>query len=482
MLYFQNNFLIECKNNDKSLRPRRNTGEAISIITNGLLRRFAPRNGNLSENVYGKQSKGRRAVLPNALLRATEGSAAISFLKSILRASFLIFLCMGLFNAFPSHADESPVFQRLAPGDYPKFEDDLNLDQLAHAITASIEYFNKQSPLTNIGFGEDTYSTRHLAKSLQTFLSFIQTHSSTDELQEFIYQRYYVYAYIKDWPKEANPVDMLFTGYYEPMLNGSRQKTDKFKYPVYSRPKDLVTFDLADFSNAGVSEKVVGRYTGDSVVPYFSRQEISGTDILNSVAPPIAWVDDPVDLFFLHIQGSGKIALDDGAVINVHYLISNGCPYKSVGKYLIEKNKLSKEEVSMQTIRSYLRAHPHEMDEIFNYNPRYVFFEEVAAGPMGCFNIELAPGRSIALDKKQYPPATLAFIQAQKPVAADDGAISAWADFSRFVMNQDTGSAISGPARADIFWGSGQYAEFAAGLMKQPGRLYFLVLNPFFSD
>jgi membrane-bound lytic murein transglycosylase A len=386
-----------------------------------------------------------------------------------------IFIFGFFFWTVSSYAGDLIDFQRLLPEDYPQFEDDLSFDRLAESIQGSIDYFDKQSTLTTISFGEDQYSPRYLARSLQDFQAFIRRHPSADELSEYILKNCYVYACVQ----AQKPVEVLFTGYYEPMMDGSRTQSSQFKYPVYGRPSDLVTFTLADFSSTCPPEKAIGRYAGGAVVPYYSRQEIDESNVLEGKAQTIAWVDDPVDLFFLHVQGSGKIRIDGNELINVHYLISNGHPYQSIGKYLIDKGRLAKEEVSMQSIRSYLRAHSDEMNEIFNYNPRYVFFEEVDAGPMGCFNISLTPGRSIALDRKQYPAAALAFIQTQKPVAANDGFIAKWVYFSRFVINQDTGSAIAGPARADIFWGNDEYAEFAAGYMKHPGRLYFLVLNPF---
>jgi membrane-bound lytic murein transglycosylase A len=396
--------------------------------------------------------------------------------RSLIRWFFLSIFIFGIFFwTGSSYADDLIGFQRLLPEDYPPFEDDLNYDRLADSIQGSIDYFGKQSTQTTISFGEDQYSPRHLAQSLQDFLALIRRHPSADELSEYILKNFYVYAGVQ----AQKPVEVLFTGYYEPMMDGSRTQSSQFKYPIYGRPSDLMTFNLADFSCNCPSEKAIGRYAGGSIVPYYSRQEIDKSNVLQGKAQTIAWVDDPVDLFFLHVQGSGKICLENHDIINVHYLISNGHPYQSIGKYLIDKGRLAKEEVSMQSIRSYLRAHPDEMNETFNYNPRYVFFEEVDAGPIGCFNIELTPGRSIALDRKQYPAAALAFIQAQKPVASDDGSIEKWTDFSRFVMNQDTGGAIAGPARADIFWGNDEYAELAAGYMKHPGRLYFLVLKPF---
>ena len=172
--------------------------------------------------------------------------------------------------------------------------------------------------------------------------------------------------------------------------------------------------------------------------------------------------------------------LNDGGVLNVHYNSSNGRPYRSIGNLLIRENKIPKALMSMQKIRAYLRAHPEEVERIFNYNPSYVFFSLEKDGPYGAIRAKLTPGRSIAVDRKIFPMAGIAFIQTQKPVADPNGSgeISEWVPFSRFVSSQDTGGAIKGPGRADVFWGSGAYAEMAAGHLKHPGALYFLVLKP----
>ncbi len=185
-----------------------------------------------------------------------------------------------------------------------------------------------------------------------------------------------------------------------------------------------------------------------------------------------------MDLFFLHIQGSGKILLDQGKTVNVHYHVANGHPYKSIGKVLIDQGKIPKAEISMQAIRAYLKSHPEEQEAILNANPSYVFFKTETDGPLGNLNVPLTPGRSIAVDKKIFPPAALMYIQTQKPVMTEAGQLGAWEEFGRFALNQDTGGAITGPARADIFWGNGPYAELAAGHLQHRGDMYFLILKP----
>ena len=169
--------------------------------------------------------------------------------------------------------------------------------------------------------------------------------------------------------------------------------------------------------------------------------------------------------------------MDGGTPVHVHYHTTNGHPYKSIGALLIREGKVAREEMSMQKIRSYLQEHPDEVDDVLNYNPSYVFFMLDKEGPFGCYATKVTAGRSVALEKRIFPAAAVGFMTSQKPVVDDAGNISKWIDFSRFVLNQDTGGAIKGPGRADLFWGDGPYAEIAAGHMQHPGELYFLVLK-----
>ena len=167
-----------------------------------------------------------------------------------------------------------------------------------------------------------------------------------------------------------------------------------------------------------------------------------------------------------------------GPAINVHYHASNGRPYRSIGKLLIDEGKIERERMSMQAIRSYLKENPSELEAVLNYNPSYVFFKVETDGPFGYLDVKLTPGRSIALDSKLFPPAALAFMETKLPLVGGDGHIDKWSACTRFVLNQDTGGAIRGPGRADLFWGDGPYAEIAAGFMQHHGSLYFIVLKP----
>ncbi len=363
---------------------------------------------------------------------------------------------------------------KIPSGDYPQFSDDMVYDGLEHAILQSISYLNRIPADRTFRFGKDVFDTAHMIRSLEHFLNFIQTKPLKKQLRRYIVSNYTVYKSVGG--RESGEV--LFTGYYEPFLDGRLEKSADYRFPIYARPNDLTTVNLSLFNPRYIEETIVGRYTNQTVVPYYDRKEIQQDGILQGKAKPIAWLRDPVDLFFLQIQGSGKIYLDKGGIMNVHYHASNGRPYRSIGKLLIDQGKVHRSEMSMQKIRAYLHDHPEEMEAVLNYNPSYVFFKTEKDGPLGCLEVKLTPGRSMALDRRIFPLSGLSFIETQKPVVDGAGQIHDWVDFSRFVLNHDTGGAIKGPGRADLFWGNGAYAEIAAGHMQHTGNLYFLILKP----
>ncbi|MDX2440055.1 MAG: MltA domain-containing protein [Desulfobacterales bacterium] len=362
---------------------------------------------------------------------------------------------------------------RLSTSSHPKFSDDMLYDGLEHSILKSIEYLKKISSDRTFKFADDYYTASHMIRSFEYFLSFIQTRPSKKDLEYFIKSNYLVY---QSAGRDSRG-EVLFTGYYEPLLEGSLNRDAEFNIPVLTLPDDLIEIDLAPFSEKFKGEKITGRLTNRTVVPYYDRREISQGMILDGKSRQLAWLKDPVDLLFLQIQGSGRIYLDTGDTINVHYHGKNGQPYRSIGKLLIDTDKIPRSEMSMQKIREYLNNHPEEIEDVLNYNPSYVFFKLEEDGPLGCLNVKLTPGRSIALDRRIFTLPSLAFIETKKPLINADGKIHEWTDFSRFVSSQDTGGAIRGPGRVDLFWGNGKYARIAAGHMKHTGKLYFLVLK-----
>jgi membrane-bound lytic murein transglycosylase A len=274
----------------------------------------------------------------------------------------------------------------------------------------------------------------------------------------------------------AGAGDGLITGYYEPLLSGSIVRTERFRYPLYRRPDDLLFIDLGDLYPELQGKRYRGRLKGNRVVPYYSRAEITDppgrkqklmTDALSG--QEIAWVDDPVALFFLEIQGSGRVQLPDGRLLHVGFADQNGHPYVAIGRTLVETGALTLEEATLPGIRAWLAAHPDEARKVLNSNPSYVFFtvrEGAAPGPVGALNVPLWPERSIAVDPAFIPLGSPVWLDTTLP---DD---KFPVTFRRLEFALDTGGAIRGPARADLFFGFGEQAERLAGSMRQRGKMY----------
>jgi membrane-bound lytic murein transglycosylase A len=395
--------------------------------------------------------------------------------RSSFKVAVLVILGITLLSLFCGGCPAKIQYPlvKLSPSSHPRFSDDLLYDGLEHSILKSIEYLDKIPPDRTFQFEENYFTAAHMIRSFEHFLNFIQTKPTNKALNQFIKSHYLVYQSTGRNRKE----EVLFTGYYEPFFEGSLNQNAEYNIPVLAIPDDLIQIDLTPFAEKYRGEKIVARLTNRTAIPYFDRREISEGKMIEGKFRQLAWLKDPVDLFFLQIQGSGRIYLDNGDSINVHYHATNGRPYRSIGKLLIDTEKIPRSEMSMQKIREYLNDHPEEIDDVLNYNPSYVFFKLEEDSPLGSLNVKLTPGRSIALDRRIFPLPSLAFITAKKPLVSASGQIREWTDFSRFVSSQDTGGAIRGPGRADLFWGNGEYAQIAAGYMQHTGKLYFLVLK-----
>jgi membrane-bound lytic murein transglycosylase A len=293
--------------------------------------------------------------------------------------------CMPYIKAPP----REKAMQRISSFAYPAFSDDLDYESLAYSISQSLAYLQKIPPDRIFVFGEDRFDTADMIRSLEVFQEYIQNNPSGSELGDFIRSNYRIYrAAGRDGRGEV-----LYTGYYEPHLQGCLHKSPECRFPIYARPNDLITIDLSPFAEKYEGEQIIGRYTDETVVPYYDRKEIDNDGALEDKAEVIAWVKDSVDIFFLQIQGSGKVYLDNGQVINVHYHTTNGRPYRSIGKLLIDEEKIPADQMSMQKIRAYLQEHPEEVETVLNYNPSYVFFKTEPDGPLGNINVKLTPGR-----------------------------------------------------------------------------------------
>jgi membrane-bound lytic murein transglycosylase A len=276
-------------------------------------------------------------------------------------------------------------------------------------------------------------------------------------------------------------VQGLATGYYEPLLRGSRRKEGPYRYPIYAAPEDLLIVDLAEVNPELKHLRLRGRLDGRRVVPYYPRAEIErGLPAL--AGKELLWVDDPVDLFFLQIQGSGRVRLATGELVRVGYADQNGQPYKSIGRYLVEQGELKLEQASMQGIKAWGTANPAKLDALLNQNPSYVFFRELpkadvqasatagpltTGGPVGALGVALTPERSIAVDPLHIPLGAPVFLATTWPNSTQP--------LERLVLAQDTGGAIRGAVRADYFWGFGDAAGLQAGRMRQSAKMWVLL-------
>ncbi len=373
----------------------------------------------------------------------------------------------------PPPPKEVPPLAAVAAGELPDFRDDLDRESLVRAVRKSLEYLSRVPERTPYRMGERRITAREMKESLQAFLEIVEGSDSPDSIGKSVRESFDVYR-ASGSPSSGK---VIYTGYYLPVLKGSLRKTEPYRYPIYRKPEDSVIVQLGKFREKYKNERLIGRVENGELLPYYSREEIDGVGVLENRGLEIAWFADPVDIFFLHIQGSGMICLPDGECFLVSYAQSNGRSYRSIGRLLIDSGKASRENMSMQGIKKYLREHPEETRDILNYNESYVFFRTVEEGPVGSIGVALTGGRSIATDQTIFPRGALAFVKTRKPLIAPGGEIRSWAPFSRFVLNQDTGGAITGPGRVDLFCGKGRDAEIMAGHLREEGELYFLILK-----
>lgn len=266
-------------------------------------------------------------------------------------------------------------------------------------------------------------------------------------------------------PREARDTGLL-TGYFEPQLRGSRRHLPGFDTPLYSPPDDLLTVDLGSLYPELKGRRVRGRLSGKTVVPYFTRAQLAADPAL--AGHELVWIDDALDAFLLEVQGSGRVQLDDGTVIRLAYADQNGQPYRAIGRYLVSQGALTVEHADIPGIRAWLAAHPQRLHEVLDANPSVVFFQEQPlgdpqAGPRGAQGVPLREGRSIAVDPAYLPLGTPVYLATTGP-----------APLQRLVIAQDSGGAISGAPRADLFCGAGESAAALAGTLRAQARFWVL--------
>jgi membrane-bound lytic murein transglycosylase A len=347
------------------------------------------------------------------------------------------------------------------------FADDLDVASLDLAIERSLHYFDSSGRNNVYRIADRLISTQQMKESLLAFRQIIKDGGNPADKKKMINQKFNIYRA----KGQDGSGGVLFTGYYEPLLEGSLTPTAKYKYPLYMPPPNLLAKKM---SQQGAK---IERFNGSEPASYYSRWEIDADKVLQGKGLELVWVSDPVDLFFLHIQGSGKIKLEDGKMVTVSATLSNGRPFRSVTKYMLERGIISGRDSSYHNVKRILKGKSdHDLYTILGYNERYIFFRFVDKDPIGSLGEPVTPGRTIATDPDAFPEGALAFIRLSKHVLDQEGNLTNQrVSFSRFVLNQDKGSAIKGPGRVDLFCGFGENAESIAGTLKEKGELYFLI-------
>jgi membrane-bound lytic murein transglycosylase A len=349
-----------------------------------------------------------------------------------------------------------------------ELRDDGSPAALRAAIAESLTWLDTRPAEDKLVFGKREVPAGELRAALQRLHSRLTDDLSPGQLAARVLEDFE--------PLEAAGGEdgrVLFTGYYEPIIEASLTRTGEYATPILGPPNDLIEVPLEPFAERFKAEKVFGRLEGRRVVPYWNRGEIRGGKLAGRDLE-LAWAKDPVALFFVEVQGSGALRLPDGSERRIGYAASNGRPYRSIGSLLIQEGVIPRETMSMQALRSWLAANPSQCNRVLDFNESYVFFRFLDTAAVGSLGRPVTPGRSIATDARLFPKGALAFIQTERPVATGSGTVE-WRPLSRFMLNQDTGGAIRGAGRVDVFWGRGPEAELAAGMMKQKGRLVFLV-------
>lgn len=403
----------------------------------------------------------------------------------VLSAVFLLFLYLSCERPPEIPGPES---MRAVPA-FPEMDDDLFPEGLKESIGASVEKLLRKKN-SRLVFGQKTVSAGDYALALGYLLAKLEAGVTKDDFIKDVRENFDFYGFPgKPWGK------VFITSYFSPVLPASRARTAEHTQPLYGVPDDLVRLNMDRFVERferfsfleddkvvrGKLRHLYGRVAPGNpggmseFVPYYSRSEIDSRGKLRGKRLEIAWVD-PVDAFFLQIQGSGKIRFPDGEERVIGYAAQNGHDYVAIGKFLLEW--IPKEKMSLWAIESHLRSLSYaERMGVLYKNPSYIFFRKLPGRPQTSFGTEVVDGRTIATDSIFFPKGALAFMEFERPVFETSSSVepSQWEPVSRFVVNHDSGGAIKGARRADLFWGEGKDASRHAGVMKNWGKFFYLV-------
>lgn len=354
-----------------------------------------------------------------------------------------------------SHSEAHPELTLVHFADLSGWTDDDQSKSMA-AFAKSCVRIMKVTANTMFGFGSTYRDWQEVCRNLPDPATISPVSART------YFERWFTPYLVEDQSRKG-----LFTGYYEPTLHGSRVRKGEFQTPLRARPSDLVMVNLGEFRPELKGQRIAGRVVSGQLKPYEDRAEIEAGKLPVAMDRTLYWVDNSIDAFFLHIQGSGVVVLPDGTAQRIGYDGQNGYPYTAIGKELVARGVLDKDKVSMQSIRDWLAQHPEDAAHVMQKNQSYVFFKKLdTGGPVGAEGVVLTPERSLAVDHTVWPYGLPVFVSATDPVQPRP--------LEKLLIAQDTGGAITGSIRGDFFWGYGDDAAHRAGLMKSEGRMWVL--------
>ena len=358
--------------------------------------------------------------------------------------------------------------------DLKSFTDDMDPTSLQLAIHNQLEVMYEQDPASPIRLGDFTLTRSRLIETLEAFRKLLQKNISQEDFDKKVYEEFLLYRVGNGKDKKV-----LFTGYYRPVIPASPVPSPRYRFPIYKMPgKDFhMAGTQLDIRLAGSKIGIKQILQNKSAKNWRSltREEIDRKGALSNRGLEVAWLENELERYFLHIQGSGVLEFPGGTRQGVRYQGSNKYSYNGIGKLMIRDGVITTGEGSMQGIKKYFANNPQNISKYLNQNKRYIFFSLSDEGAIGSGGAELVGGRSIATDKSIYPAGGLVFVKIRKPVLNANNKIKSWEQISRFVIDQDTGNAIRGKARADLYFGTGQKAGAMAGHYHEKGEVYYLI-------
>jgi membrane-bound lytic murein transglycosylase A len=370
------------------------------------------------------------------------------------RAIVGIWLGIALLGTGLREASASADFplRPVAEREMPALLDVGDYASLREAIIQSLAWLTRRPPRSAFVVGSRTITASEQARALERVLEFLADDPAPDLLEAFLLEEFDVMRSVG-----GGDGTMLVTGYHEVTIDAALERSAEYHVPILAPPADLSGHSAVAASFPTRAEIQAGRLDGRAGV--------------------LAWARSAIDVFFMEVEGSGTLKLPDGRDLSVGYAGTNGRPYRSIARLLIDEGHIDREAMSMRALREWLIANPDQLSRVLNHNQSYVFFGRRTGPPVGSLGVPLTPGRSIATDPRIFPPGSLAFLLSERPRHTSGGDVD-WSPVSRFVLSQDVGGAIRGPGRVDVFWGRGPDADLAASEMKQPGELYALVPKP----